>query len=81
MNDAVRELASSETRLRVRSERCQGHARCVTLAPELFTLDELGSSHVIGDGAVPRGLEAKARLAKANCPEFAIDVMKKGSSR
>lgn len=68
-------------KVRVLSERCQGHARCVTLAEELFVLDEFGSSQVVGDGTVPRGLEDKARLAKANCPEFAVDVMQKGSSR
>jgi ferredoxin len=53
----------------------------VALAPELFALDEVGSSHVIGDGTVLPGLEGKARLAKANCPEFAVDVMEEGSSR
>jgi ferredoxin len=29
---------------------------------------------VIGDGSVPAELEDKARLALANCPEFAITI-------
>lgn len=59
-------------RVRVDSGRCQGHNRCCALAPELFEADELGNAKVKGDGAVPAALEAKARLAVANCPEHAV---------
>ena len=61
-------------KVKVDPERCQGHARCAALAPELFTLDELGNAHEVGDGTVPEGLVEKAYLAKANCPELAIEV-------
>jgi len=61
-------------RVKVDRERCQGHARCHAIAPELFALDALGNAQEIGDGSVPAGLEDKAWLAKANCPELAIDV-------
>jgi ferredoxin len=54
--------------------RCQGHARCAALAPELFRLDQLGNAQEIGDGTVPDALIEKAYLAKANCPELAIEV-------
>jgi ferredoxin len=66
-----------KTRLfaRIVSERCQGHARCVAIAPELFELDELGNAHARLHGLVPKGLEAKAWLAKANCPELALDIL------
>ena len=60
-------------RIRVDPEKCQGHARCYALVPELFSVDDYGLSSVIGDGTVPRELEERARLAIANCPEFAID--------
>lgn len=60
-------------RIRVDPEKCQGHARCYALAPELFNVDDYGQSTVIGDGEVPEGLEDKARLAVANCPEYAIE--------
>jgi len=59
----------------VDSEKCQGHARCYALAPELFDVDDYGQSSVRIDGDVPAGLEHKARLAAANCPEFAIEVI------
>jgi len=62
-------------RVRVDRERCQGHARCAALAPELFGLDQFGNGHELGDGTVTVALEAKARLAQTNCPEFAIDVI------
>jgi ferredoxin len=66
-----------KTRLfaRIVGERCQGHARCVAIAPELFELDEMGNAHARLHGLVPKGLEAKAWLAKANCPELALDIL------
>jgi ferredoxin len=72
---------AQQTRLKVRVDRalCQGHARCNALAPELFELDELGNAREIGDGGVPAGLEDKAWLARANCPELAIDVTEEQS--
>ncbi len=61
-------------RVTVDSEKCQGHNRCFALAPELFDVDDYGTAVVIGDGSVPADLEEKARLAAANCPEFAIEI-------
>jgi ferredoxin len=61
--------------VRVDPERCQGHNRCVALAPELFETDEYGYSHEVGDGSVPLDLEGKARLAVANCPEHAVSIV------
>jgi ferredoxin len=65
---------AAKLRLRVDPDKCQGHARCKSLAPELFELDEFGNAHEIGDGTVAAGLEDKAYLAKSNCPELAIDI-------
>jgi ferredoxin len=59
-------------RIRIDSDKCQGHNRCYALAPELFDVDDYGSALVLNDGIVPAELEDKARLAIANCPEFAI---------
>lgn len=61
-------------RVVVDPQKCQGHNRCYALAPELFDVDDLGQSVVIGDGTVPDELQVKARLAVANCPEFAISI-------
>ncbi|SEP10794.1 ferredoxin [Trujillonella endophytica] len=54
-------------------ERCQGHARCWEICPEVFGLDEEGHGHVLVD-VVPPGLEAAATEAAENCPERAILV-------
>jgi ferredoxin len=65
-------------RVEVNSELCQGHNRCYVLAPELFDVDDYGNAVVIGDGVVAAGLEDKARLAVANCPEYAITIAGEG---
>ena len=52
-------------------ERCQGHARCWDIAPEVFDLDDQGHGMVLV-AVVPAELEAGAREAAANCPERAI---------
>jgi ferredoxin len=62
-------------RIRVDEEKCQGHARCYGFAPTLFDIDDFGLSRVVGDGTVPTELEGAARLAIANCPEFAIEEL------
>ena len=61
-------------RVHVDAERCQGHNRCYAIAPDLFEVDDLGFATEVGDGMVPPGLEDQARLAVANCPEFAIEL-------
>jgi ferredoxin len=61
-------------RVHVQPDKCQGHNRCYSIAPELFVVDDLGNASEIGDGTVPADLEDKARLAVANCPEFAIVI-------
>ena len=62
-------------RVKVDRDRCQGHARCIALAPELFKPDQFGNGRERGDGAVVPALEEKARLAQANCPELAITII------
>ena len=66
---------SGNLRIHVDQKKCQGHARCKSLAPELVDLDEFGNARERGDGAVPAGLEDQAWLARSNCPEIAIEVI------
>jgi len=65
-------------KVRVNRDRCEGHSRCKAQAPALFELDEFGNATETGDGTVPADLEDKARLAKSNCPEFAIEILEDG---
>ena len=60
--------ATKILKVRVDRERCQGHARC-------FELDQFGNGRERGDGTVPTALEDKARLAQANCPEMAVEII------
>jgi ferredoxin len=62
-------------RVEVNADLCQGHNRCYALAPELFDVDDYGTAIVLGDGTVTPELEDKARLAVANCPEYAITIV------
>jgi ferredoxin len=52
-------------------DRCQGHARCWEICPEVFSLDEEGHS-VVSVADVPVELETKVDRAVANCPERAL---------
>ncbi|MFB4309692.1 ferredoxin [Actinomadura sp. GTD37] len=54
-------------------DRCQGHARCWEICPEVFELDEQGHG-AAPVGEVPPELQDKARDAARNCPERAITV-------
>lgn len=62
-------------RIAVDSEKCEGHNRCYSIAPELFEVDDFGYATAVGDGTVPPELEEKARLAVDNCPEYAITII------
>ena len=60
-------------RVAVDPGKCQGHARCNLIAPELFDLDEGGYAVVIAPDVAP-AYEAAARNAVVNCPEGAIEI-------
>jgi ferredoxin len=57
---------------------CQGHARCVSFAPEIFDLDADGYSFVVPgrENISPADEDdyEQARLAVENCPEQAIRI-------
>jgi ferredoxin len=53
---------------------CQGHNRCVALAPSLFDIDDDGFASAAGDGTVPPAQADRAELAVDNCPEQAIKL-------
>ena len=69
---------SNAVKAQISSDRCQGHGRCYDLAPGLFGEDEEGYGTVLGAGVVPPGQEHDARLAAANCPEHAVEIVEAG---
>ena len=60
-------------RVLVDRTQCTGHARCNSINPELFTLDDVGYSS-LESAEVPSGFEDDVRQAVANCPERAISI-------
>ncbi len=56
------------------AQRCTGHGRCYSLAPELFDSDDEGHSVVLTPD-VPEGSRARRRLAAENCPENCISLV------
>ncbi len=57
-------------------ELCQGHATCMTEAPELFQVDDAGNVTVLQENP-PLDLLMKARQAEKYCPTKAITVKMK----
>jgi ferredoxin len=62
-------------KVQINAGSCQGHGRCYDIAADLFGEDDEGYGTVTGDGTVPQGREDDARLAAANCPEQAIEMI------
>lgn len=60
-------------RASVDRDRCQGHARCWEICPEVFDLDHGGYAQVLF-AEIPEELQAKARNAADACPERAIRI-------
>lgn len=59
----------------VKRTLCSGHARCASVAPELFRLDDDGYI-AMEDFEVPAGQEELARKGARACPERALRVAK-----
>ena len=61
-------------KLAVDPERCTGHGRCYTLAPNVFDADESGHCLLLA-AEVPAAHQREARAAVINCPEDAIAII------
>jgi ferredoxin len=61
------------TRVWIDADRCTGHGRCYTLAPDIFDADEVGHSIVL-IREVSGELEQHAVTGEQNCPEQAITL-------
>jgi len=59
--------------IKIDRELCQGHATCMTEAPELFQVDDAGNVTVLQENP-PLDLLEKARQAEKYCPTKAIKI-------
>lgn len=57
----------------VDSQNCQGHARCHSICPEIFKLDEQGFA-IVPNPFVPPEHRDAVNHALVSCPEGAISV-------
>jgi ferredoxin len=62
------------------SDRCQGHGRCYSLAPDLFDSDDAGRCVLLVD-EVPADSEDVARSGVQNCPEQALSLVDSQTAR
>ena len=62
-------------RVVIDADLCQGQGRCFSIAPSVFGFDELGNGVVLASGELGEGELELARLAQANCPEHAVEVV------
>ncbi|ORJ61708.1 ferredoxin [Mycobacterium simiae] len=61
-------------KVRVDSQRCQGHTLCAMIAPNSFELSDMdGSSSAVSE-VVPVDQEDQVREAAHSCPEQAIMI-------
>ena len=58
----------------VDSDKCQGHARCHVICPELFELDAIDQKSRVKLPTVPPEFEERCVRAVKECPEEALSV-------
>lgn len=61
------------TRVSIDGDRCVGHGRCYSLAPDVYDADDAGHSIVLIED-VAGELEQHAVAGAQNCPEEAITL-------
>jgi ferredoxin len=61
-------------KVRVNSERCQGHTLCSMIAPESFELSDIDGTASPVNEVVPADQEDAVREAADSCPEQAISI-------
>ena len=59
-------------KVRVDSERCQGHTLCNMIAPKVFQLDDIDGHAWVEDENVPEDQQDEVNEAVMSCPERAI---------
>jgi ferredoxin len=57
----------------VNHDRCEGNAVCMSIAPEVFKVEDDDRAYVLIESP-PAELEGKVREAARRCPRLAIEV-------
>ena len=61
-------------KIKAEVQRCCGHARCATVAPDIFVLNDVGylDTPIID---VPEGAEPLGRRGARACPERCLSIV------
>jgi ferredoxin len=62
------------------TNRCEGHARCLECAPEVFGYDDVTNQAYLLEDADPDAHADAVREAAIGCPELAITVHETAST-
>lgn len=65
-------------KLKVDSNRCQGHTLCRLVAPDLFALSDIDGHASPTVDEIPEDMIGVAQNAADGCPEQAISVHQEG---
>jgi len=71
--NASKALPGVAMKIRVETEKCCGHARCASVAPEVYILSDTGYLST-PEILVPDGLVIQARRGARACPERCIVI-------
>ena len=74
--DQRQEEVIQSIQVKVDYDLCQGHATCMTEAPEIFQVDKKGILTVLQENP-PQELLEKAKMAEKYCPTKAIKIITK----
>lgn len=61
-------------KVRIDTDRCQGHTLCSMIAPESFVLNDIDGHAAVVAENVPKEYEGQVREAAQSCPEQAIVI-------
>ena len=61
-------------KVRIDTDRCQGHTLCSIIAPESFVLNDIDGHAAVVAEDVPTEHEGRVREAAHSCPEQAIVI-------
>lgn len=62
-------------KVRVDSERCNGHGMCAALAPEVYSINEDTGFNEMGEFDLDAAHREAAMRGVGGCPEHAISVL------
>jgi len=64
---------NKKMKIKINKDKCLGCGMCVSLAPEIFQLDEQGKSSLKANAQIEKNRDSIKQTAE-NCPASAIEI-------